>query len=1520
MHHIINKLIVVMLIPAILLSAVPIALSADSINSSDILSHMHKYEISKMLEKGVVTCRDDGNFYPDEYITRGEFAVMTAALFRQQGAAAEVFSDIKAGDECSGAVNALNSLNLIPHEMLSDGAFMPDSAIKRQEAAAILYNAFVYAYEYENESIVQIKDISDVPSYALDAVLNMCALGFMHAADGNFLPGDSMTRADAAVTAYDMFYTSVGYTLKNGPGTYEDSSLSKETLAAYNRGARKVIIQPGEYHLYKPSSTVSTEYRYGYFGLHDISDFEIDGTGVKFIGHNPAHTWQVANNGISILSFYRCDNLTLRGFTCDYAELLYTQGEIVDITEEPEGSKVTVQIDEGYSDDFENRGYFPATVVGTLINPDTLTYKETAPNVNIKPVEKVDGFDGRWIMQNSNATANKYMEVGDLISIRMSQCGAFTVTGRQCNNFLLDDITVHAGYYGVAMGMSMLRGENTADDTSVIRNVKITYGDKPEGASRRRLTSTMADGINAGHRSGDLLIEDCYVEGNTDDCISLGSRSYVIMDKGEAEGSYYIGTPGYPETVTVGDTLAVYDTNSNHIGNTTITKVESAENYTPPDDVAVVSGFEIDRIILVTVSNADIMKRTWFAFNTDACSKGVVIRNCTVRDNNGRGILTQTWNTLIENCTFINNAKAGYFPVAEKHCLQGPHANGVVVRGCTFTRCNRKAENTPSGLYKPGGAISTVLNETGRGNADVLIENCSFNDNYGADILLGNTRGAIIRNNTFGRRNSLTDVKGICNDASVRITNSEDVVFKENTSLSDRIMMTYQDVDNLQSDYKGVYSSEFTLDIVNDGSKEWSYEYAPIGENTYNYYDYQYWTSGAWVRVVPLWSKDKSANTDYGYIQSLYEVSPGSENDFTAAFRAPYTGRVKIMFNDGLSIKEGCYKSDGVNIRLIKNTDEQIWPESGWETVNYGEKVAPEDVYVDVKKGDILRFRVNSNGSQTHDTLLFSPEIRYTGVLINKTYAKIEMNDTLKLNAVLSDLSGSADVTWSSTDEGVAAVDNTGKVKPISSGTALIKATASDGTFAKCTVDVYDERLYFEDTYETVDRYSVYDPTSMLRGTYASEAVITYIGGRNVQNGDMSLNGVRQEPMIYDHEKSAYIASYNGLAEFTATAEVDGENVTAVMYVSVGEYGADLVNTLQLAYSDTNHDRSSNQFLWKMGYMDNGEFAPYNTYSTQKRGFQNENELNAKGGVYLVDKIAHNWRPGNKNDSVIVWKAPETGVVTLNGGVAYKAQIRTKTEEAALQEHSVTLTISHDGKTLFNEILTGASGAKTTDISSDLYTLLGARSGNYQCTGTNTDIGNLSVQKGDEIYFILSSATSYLTLNQSYFGVDYILRSGDIEEVFGIEEEQISIAEGMTETLTATKCSSFSSSNENVAVVDSIGNVTAISEGTAVIYALSSDGSLADECYVTVGDWGMPVLNKGNITIEATTAESRAATVIVAVKDDISLKKAYMATLSGDLFTVNNAAVEQGDSVIIFIWENLKTIKPLKKPIVVKVE
>ena len=79
-------------------------------------------------------------------------------------------------------------------------------------------------------------------------------------------------------------------------------------------------------------------------------------------------------------------------------------------------------------------------------------------------------------------------------------------------------------------------------------------------------------------------------------------------------------------------------------------------------------------------------------------------------------------------------------------------------------------------------------------------------------------------------------------------------------------------------------------------------------------------------------------------------------------------------------------------------------------------------------------------------------------------------------------------------------------------------------------------------------------------------------------------------------------------------------------------------------------------------------------------------------------------------------------------------------------------------------------------------------------------------------------------------------------ESITVVPEELALTVGETETLTATvkpenatnKTISWSSSNKDVAVVDSNGKVIAVSAGMAVVKAVSADGKVTGECQVTV--------------------------------------------------------------------------------------
>ena len=95
------------------------------------------------------------------------------------------------------------------------------------------------------------------------------------------------------------------------------------------------------------------------------------------------------------------------------------------------------------------------------------------------------------------------------------------------------------------------------------------------------------------------------------------------------------------------------------------------------------------------------------------------------------------------------------------------------------------------------------------------------------------------------------------------------------------------------------------------------------------------------------------------------------------------------------------------------------------------------------------------NGTNTYyDKQIYTTEIRNTeNVTINKKSANIKVNETLQLTA---ESSINATITWTSSDNTIATVDNKGLVKGIKEGTTIITAKGKE-KIATCTITVKAE-------------------------------------------------------------------------------------------------------------------------------------------------------------------------------------------------------------------------------------------------------------------------------------------------------------------------------------------------------------------------------------------------------------------------------------------------------------------------------
>lgn len=133
-----------------------------------------------------------GNIYPDQKITRGEFAALIARLFDLQKSKEGLFYDVPKGHMFHDSITAAAEHGII--KGFGDGAFHPDDYITREQIMLII-SRMSNETASKNASFTDIKKgyryLSELSKVYEDGIIG----GYP---DGSFRPYNSTTRAEAA--------------------------------------------------------------------------------------------------------------------------------------------------------------------------------------------------------------------------------------------------------------------------------------------------------------------------------------------------------------------------------------------------------------------------------------------------------------------------------------------------------------------------------------------------------------------------------------------------------------------------------------------------------------------------------------------------------------------------------------------------------------------------------------------------------------------------------------------------------------------------------------------------------------------------------------------------------------------------------------------------------------------------------------------------------------------------------------------------------------------------------------------------------------------------------------------------------------------------------------------------------------------------------------------------------------------------------------------------------------------------
>ncbi|OMF21093.1 hypothetical protein BK133_28885 [Paenibacillus sp. FSL H8-0548] len=169
----------------------------------DLREHWAQKDIELLANKLIIDGLPDGRFYPENTITRAEFAaLLVRALGLSEASAGEPFTDVTAANWYAGSVGTAQRAGLITG--YEDGSFRPNASITREQMAVMIIRAISFAGKMiptENtDTLLSFADGAEISNWATDATEQLVGIEIIQGMTGTtFAPKASASRAQSAV-------------------------------------------------------------------------------------------------------------------------------------------------------------------------------------------------------------------------------------------------------------------------------------------------------------------------------------------------------------------------------------------------------------------------------------------------------------------------------------------------------------------------------------------------------------------------------------------------------------------------------------------------------------------------------------------------------------------------------------------------------------------------------------------------------------------------------------------------------------------------------------------------------------------------------------------------------------------------------------------------------------------------------------------------------------------------------------------------------------------------------------------------------------------------------------------------------------------------------------------------------------------------------------------------------------------------------------------------------------------------
>lgn len=191
-------------------------------------AHWAQNSIDRFVQMNVVQGYE-GDYRPNDFITRGEFAVLMNRVLQYQTVTQDTYEDLLDTWYTQDMLKMAQAGIIMGDE----GYLRPTELITREEAAVIMSRAFFLG---KQEGVTPFKDEIEIGSWAIDAVHAMQSNGYINGRkDGKFDPKASITRGEM-IKMLDQVATKI-YT--------EDGIYTEDIEGNLIINAKKVVLDEG---------------------------------------------------------------------------------------------------------------------------------------------------------------------------------------------------------------------------------------------------------------------------------------------------------------------------------------------------------------------------------------------------------------------------------------------------------------------------------------------------------------------------------------------------------------------------------------------------------------------------------------------------------------------------------------------------------------------------------------------------------------------------------------------------------------------------------------------------------------------------------------------------------------------------------------------------------------------------------------------------------------------------------------------------------------------------------------------------------------------------------------------------------------------------------------------------------------------------------------------------------------------------------------------------------------------------